>query len=116
LDERATDRHLERKEVILAQLCAICGNRVDFPRLVSAMNESLGPAPTASCTDKNNITAPHSPLALDAKQLRSQVENQVVPFVAERQEDAESALHGLPSNRLFRDHTLLISRQHRQQR
>ena len=74
--------------------------------------KSIGRAPIGVTADKDHVTASASPLDLNAHELRSQVEDQVVTLVAERNVDADPAFDGRMENRRLGDRALLIRREH----
>jgi hypothetical protein len=76
----------------------------------------LSPSAAPTRPDLHNVTSTHRPFALDAKQRRAKIQDQVVTLVAEGHEDTEPKPHRLDCDRLLREHTFLIRRQHRQQR
>jgi hypothetical protein len=89
LDERTGHRHLDWQEVRLTEFFAIRGDRVDLTELIRAVDETLRTTPAAAGGDEHNVASPNCPLALDAQELRPEVEKQVVSFVAERLEHAD---------------------------
>jgi hypothetical protein len=75
----------------------------------------LRAAPVGAARDRNDVSSPYRPLALHTKQLRPQIEDQVVALVIEGAGYAHSELHAFVEDRSFRDQAKLIRRQHRQQ-
>jgi hypothetical protein len=76
------------------------------------MDQTISTAPTRSCPDIDGSFAYHGPFALHPEQLRAQIENEIAPFVTQREVDAETSLHGLPDDCLLGNHALLIRREH----
>jgi len=99
-----------------AQFVAIRGDDIDLARLVAPVDQAFRTAPASARPDLHNISSAQRPFALHAQQLGRKIEYEVVAFVTERNKDPEPKPQRLERCRLFGQHTLLISRQHRQQR
>jgi hypothetical protein len=82
LDHCPTDRHLQRQQVALVEICAVGGDRVDLAEFVRTMNEALGPATTPSCRYLHDIADSRGPFALHAQQLGPQIKDEVISLVA----------------------------------
>jgi hypothetical protein len=82
LDGRPLHRHLERQEITTIQVLAVRRNGVDLGRFVSAVNQALRAAAAAPSANQHDITVLNRPFALDTKQPRPEVEDEVVALVA----------------------------------
>ena len=114
LDGRATDRHLEWQQVAAVEVLAVRSNRIDLTCFVRAVDQAFSAAAAAPSANHDYVALAHGPFALDPKELRPYVEDQVVPFVSKRLEHAGAYLQRLESDRLLGQRALLIRRQHRQ--
>lgn len=95
---------------------AVRRDRVNLALVVLAWDKPVRAAAICTTHDGDNVTTPDGPLALNTEQLRPNVEDKVVAFVAERPRYTRTVLHRLECNRLLGECALLIRRQHRQQR
>jgi hypothetical protein len=80
----------ERQEVAATHLGAVGGESVDLVLGVKPPQEPVGIPATAITPDLDDIAAPHRPFALNANELRAQVEDQVIGLVAGGLRDADA--------------------------
>jgi hypothetical protein len=113
LNRSASHRELGRQQVAGIQRVAIGGNYVDLAGLVVAMDKTVLSSTTPPCSDLYDALVEDGPLHLHAKQLRTQIEDQVESFVPEGLVDAKPRPDRLKRNRLFSDEALVIRREHR---
>jgi hypothetical protein len=75
------DRKGVREEVARIQIGAVSSDRIDLFRKVRPPNETFPSAAHASGSNDDDVAKPDGPLALDAKQVGTDIEDQVVTLV-----------------------------------
>ncbi|HEV8459532.1 MAG TPA: hypothetical protein VGQ38_02395 [Gaiellaceae bacterium] len=112
LDSCSPHRKVLRKEVGLIDVRAVSRDHVDLAWLVEPMDETGPRATAAPGSNLDGRADADRPFALDAQEPRAKIEDEVVPLVADRLENAEAATDRLPNDCLLGNHALLICRQH----
>jgi hypothetical protein len=105
-----------REEVAPLRIFGIGRSGIDLPRQILAMNETFVRPAASPCSDDQHLPTAPGQLALHSQQSRTQIKDEVVALVSERQKDTNPELHCLERDGLLCKRALLIRRQHRQQR
>jgi hypothetical protein len=83
--QSATGRNtIERQEIAATQLRTVRGERVDFFPPVNTAYETVAVPSGGVAAHNEDIPVSAGPLALDAKEPRTQVEDEVIALVAKR--------------------------------
>ena len=84
LNGRAPDRQFLRKEKAAIEFGAVRSDNVDLAGLVQAVDQPVATAPAPPSPDRDDVSLPDGPFALHAEQPGADIEDEVVPLVAER--------------------------------
>jgi hypothetical protein len=109
---RPHDGQLLRQEVTVPGRLAIRRDRIDLGLVVGTWDVAVRSATIRATHDDHDVTSFDGPFALNTEQSRTNVQHQVVSFVAERPRDTSTVLQRLECNRLFSQGAFLVRRQH----
>jgi hypothetical protein len=104
------DGHRGRQEIARVELGTVRGDRIDLAAPVATVDQPFTAAPTRAAAD-DDIPVPCRPLALDTKQVRTEVEDEIVSLVVKRTRDPDPEPHRDPRDCGFSEQALLIGRQ-----
>jgi hypothetical protein len=92
---------------------AVADDRIDLARLILPANESVATSAFSPAADDNDSALLNRPFALNAKQLASDIEDQVVALVSQRLRHSDPRRKCRRGDFRLGNNALLIARQHR---
>ena len=106
------DRELIGQEVATLGIRRVRGDGVNLSRQVLPVDQTVTAASRATTANGDDVTVPGRPFDLHSKQLRPEVEDEVIAQIVDRPRDGDAELGAFQDDRRFCDDALLIRRQH----